>query len=194
MKLETLELTLWRLTVMWQTLEKLHFLPPPLGDWRHRCSDYQSAGTIELTLESRFGPFEKNYDHELWGAFLTWDVVKSNLTGEARICVIGSQLGTKGSRTVRTTQRQSHQTVRSLAQSLAPEGRGKCGSTGVCWYRYFGRRQSGKELAVNRRFLWKIEPQRILLGLFHSWLETNLVTSPCCNTRHWWIVSTLGCE
>ena len=31
------------------------------------------------------------------GAFLTWNAVKSNLTDNARICVIGSQLGTRGS-------------------------------------------------------------------------------------------------
>ena len=31
------------------------------------------------------------------GAFLVWDTIKNSLTDDARICVIGSQLGTRGS-------------------------------------------------------------------------------------------------
>ena len=60
------------------------------------------------------------------GAFLTWDAVKSNLTGEARICVIGSQLGTKGSphgADYSASKAALSTWARSLAQSLAPEGK-----------------------------------------------------------------------
>ncbi|MDP7374009.1 MAG: SDR family oxidoreductase [Candidatus Poseidoniaceae archaeon] len=60
------------------------------------------------------------------GAFLTWDAVKSNLTSEARICVIGSQLGTKGSphgADYSASKAALSTWARSLAQSLAPEGK-----------------------------------------------------------------------
>ena len=60
------------------------------------------------------------------GAFLTWDAVKSNLTANARICVIGSQLGTKGSphgADYSASKAALTTWARSLAQSLAPEGK-----------------------------------------------------------------------
>ncbi|MGB0201218.1 MAG: SDR family NAD(P)-dependent oxidoreductase [Candidatus Poseidoniaceae archaeon] len=60
------------------------------------------------------------------GAFLTWNAVKSNLTENARICVIGSQLGTKGSphgADYSASKAALSTWARSLAQSLAPEGK-----------------------------------------------------------------------
>ena len=60
------------------------------------------------------------------GAFLTWNAVKSNLTDNARICVIGSQLGTKGSphgADYSASKAALSTWARSLAQSLAPEGK-----------------------------------------------------------------------
>ena len=60
------------------------------------------------------------------GAFLTWDAVKSSLTNKARICVIGSQLGTKGSphgADYSASKAALSTWARSLAQSLAPEGK-----------------------------------------------------------------------
>ena len=60
------------------------------------------------------------------GAFLTWDAVKSSLTNNARICVIGSQLGTKGSphgADYSASKAALSTWARSLAQSLAPEGK-----------------------------------------------------------------------
>jgi len=60
------------------------------------------------------------------GAFLTWDAVKSNLTENARICVIGSQLGTRGSphgADYSASKAALSTWARSLAQSLAPEGK-----------------------------------------------------------------------
>ena len=60
------------------------------------------------------------------GAFLTWNAVKSNLTDNARICVIGSQLGTRGSphgADYSASKAALSTWARSLAQSLAPEGK-----------------------------------------------------------------------
>ena len=60
------------------------------------------------------------------GAFLTWNAVKSNLTQNARICVIGSQLGTRGSphgADYSASKAALSTWARSLAQSLAPEGK-----------------------------------------------------------------------
>ena len=60
------------------------------------------------------------------GAFLTWKAVKSNLTDNARICVIGSQLGTRGSphgADYSASKAALSTWARSLAQSLAPEGK-----------------------------------------------------------------------
>lgn len=60
------------------------------------------------------------------GAFLTWHAVKSNLTENARICVIGSQLGTRGSphgADYSASKAALSTWARSLAQSLAPEGK-----------------------------------------------------------------------
>ena len=60
------------------------------------------------------------------GAFLTWHAVKSNLTDNARICVIGSQLGTRGSphgADYSASKAALSTWARSLAQSLAPEGK-----------------------------------------------------------------------
>ena len=60
------------------------------------------------------------------GAFLTWNAVKSNLTENARICVIGSQLGTRGSphgADYSASKAALSTWARSLAQSLAPEGK-----------------------------------------------------------------------
>ena len=60
------------------------------------------------------------------GAFLTWNAVKSNLTDNARICVIGSQLGTRGSphgADYSASKAALSTWARSLAQSLALEGK-----------------------------------------------------------------------
>lgn len=60
------------------------------------------------------------------GAFLTWNAVKSNLTENAKICVIGSQLGTRGSphgADYSASKAALSTWARSLAQSLAPEGK-----------------------------------------------------------------------
>ena len=60
------------------------------------------------------------------GAFLTWNAVKPNLTDNARICVIGSQLGTRGSphgADYSASKAALSTWARSLAQSLAPEGK-----------------------------------------------------------------------
>ena len=69
------------------------------------------------------------------GAFLTQTPLKSNLTDNARICVIGSQLGTKGSphgAGLFSIESRTFDMGTLLAQSLAPEGKSKCGRTGVC--------------------------------------------------------------
>ena len=60
------------------------------------------------------------------GAFLIWDAVKTHLTQDARICVIGSQLGTRGSphgADYSASKAALAIWARSLAQSLAPEGK-----------------------------------------------------------------------
>ncbi len=60
------------------------------------------------------------------GAFLVWDAVKTRLTQDARICVIGSQLGTRGSphgADYSASKAALAIWARSLAQSLAPEGK-----------------------------------------------------------------------
>ena len=60
------------------------------------------------------------------GAFLIWDAVKTHLTQNARICVIGSQLGTRGSphgADYSASKAALAIWARSLAQSLAPEGK-----------------------------------------------------------------------
>jgi len=60
------------------------------------------------------------------GAFLVWDAVKTRLAQDARICVIGSQLGTRGSphgADYSASKAALAIWARSLAQSLAPEGK-----------------------------------------------------------------------
>jgi 3-oxoacyl-[acyl-carrier protein] reductase len=60
------------------------------------------------------------------GAFLVWEAVKSQLKNDARICVIGSQLGTRGSShgaDYSASKAALATWARSLAQSLAPEGK-----------------------------------------------------------------------
>ena len=60
------------------------------------------------------------------GAFLIWDAVKTHLTDQVRICVIGSQLGTRGSAhgaDYSASKAALAIWARSLAQSLAPDGK-----------------------------------------------------------------------
>ena len=60
------------------------------------------------------------------GAFLVWESVKSSLRDNARICVIGSQLGTRGSAhgaDYSASKAALALWARSLAQALGPEGK-----------------------------------------------------------------------
>ncbi|MBB69609.1 MAG: hypothetical protein CMB28_00670 [Euryarchaeota archaeon] len=83
---------------------------------------YDRIDAKELNLEHLRRTMSTNFE----GAFLVWDAVKSNLTTEARICVIGSQLGTRGSphgADYSASKAALSIWARSLAQSLAPEGK-----------------------------------------------------------------------
>jgi len=83
---------------------------------------YDRVDAKDLDLEHLRRTMTTNFE----GAFLTWDAVKSSLTKQARICVIGSQLGTKGSphgADYSASKAALSTWARSLAQSLAPEGK-----------------------------------------------------------------------
>tara|TARA_B100000925_G_scaffold249082_1_gene199995 strand:- start:721 stop:1446 length:726 start_codon:yes stop_codon:yes gene_type:complete len=83
---------------------------------------YDRIDAKELDLEHLRRTMSTNFE----GAFLTWDAVKSKLKSKARICVIGSQLGTKGSphgADYSASKAALAIWARSLAQSLAPEGK-----------------------------------------------------------------------
>ncbi|MBA88581.1 MAG: NAD-dependent epimerase [Euryarchaeota archaeon] len=60
------------------------------------------------------------------GSFLVWDSVKSSLNSEARICVIGSQLGTRGSphgADYSASKAALALWARSLAQAVGADGK-----------------------------------------------------------------------
>ena len=83
---------------------------------------YDRIDAKELELEHLRRTMATNFE----GAFLVWDATKSNLSENARICVIGSQLGTRGSAhgaDYSASKAALSIWARSLAQSLAPEGK-----------------------------------------------------------------------
>jgi len=83
---------------------------------------YDRIDAKELDLEHLQRTMSTNFE----GAFLIWDATKPHLTGNARICVIGSQLGTRGSphgADYAASKAALSIWARSLAQSLAPEGK-----------------------------------------------------------------------
>ena len=83
---------------------------------------YDRIDAKELELEHLRRTMATNFE----GAFLVWDATKSSLSENARICVIGSQLGTRGSAhgaDYSASKAALSIWARSLAQSLAPEGK-----------------------------------------------------------------------
>ena len=83
---------------------------------------YDRIDAKELDLDHLRRTMSTNFE----GAFLVWDAVKPHLSAEARICVIGSQLGTRGSphgADYSASKAALSIWARSLAQSLAPEGK-----------------------------------------------------------------------
>jgi 3-oxoacyl-[acyl-carrier protein] reductase len=83
---------------------------------------YDRIDAKELELEHLRRTMATNFE----GAFLVWDATKSSLSKNARICVIGSQLGTRGSAhgaDYSASKAALSIWARSLAQSLAPEGK-----------------------------------------------------------------------
>ena len=54
---------------------------------------YDRVDAQDLDFEHLRRTMSTNFE----GAFLVWDTIKNSLTDDARICVIGSQLGTRGS-------------------------------------------------------------------------------------------------
>jgi len=83
---------------------------------------YDRIDAKELDLNHLRRTMATNFE----GAFLIWDAVKNQLTRNARICVIGSQLGTKGSphgADYSASKAALSTWARSLAQSVAPEGK-----------------------------------------------------------------------
>ena len=83
---------------------------------------YDRIDAKELDLDHLRRTMSTNFE----GAFLVWDAVKPHLSTEARICVIGSQLGTRGSphgADYSASKAALAIWARSLAQSLAPEGK-----------------------------------------------------------------------
>ena len=83
---------------------------------------YDRIDAKELDLDHLRRTMSTNFE----GAFLVWDAVKPYLSTEARICVIGSQLGTRGSphgADYSASKAALSIWARSLAQSLAPAGK-----------------------------------------------------------------------
>ena len=83
---------------------------------------YDRIDAKELDLDHLRRTMSTNFE----GAFLVWDAVKPHLSTDARICVIGSQLGTRGSphgADYSASKAALSIWARSLAQSLAPEGK-----------------------------------------------------------------------
>lgn len=83
---------------------------------------YDRVDAKELDLDHLRRTMSTNFE----GAFLVWDATKKTLTDHARICVIGSQLGTRGSphgADYSASKAALAIWARSLAQSLAPEGK-----------------------------------------------------------------------
>ena len=83
---------------------------------------YDRIDAKDLDLDHLRRTMSTNFE----GAFLVWDAVKPHLSAEARICVIGSQLGTRGSphgADYSASKAALSIWARSLAQSLAPEGK-----------------------------------------------------------------------
>ncbi len=83
---------------------------------------YDRIDAKELDLDHLRRTMSTNFE----GAFLIWDATKKTLTDDARICVIGSQLGTRGSphgADYSASKAALSIWARSLAQSLAPEGK-----------------------------------------------------------------------
>ena len=83
---------------------------------------YDRIDAKELELKHLRRTMATNFE----GAFLVWDATKSSLSESARICVIGSQLGTRGSAhgaDYSASKAALSIWARSLAQSLAPEGK-----------------------------------------------------------------------
>ena len=83
---------------------------------------YDRIDAKELDLDHLRRTMSTNFE----GAFLVWDATKKTLSDDARICVIGSQLGTRGSphgADYSASKAALAIWARSLAQSLAPEGK-----------------------------------------------------------------------
>jgi len=83
---------------------------------------YDRIDAKDLDIEHLRRTMRTNFD----GAFLVWDCVKNHLTEHARICVIGSQLGTRGSThgaDYSASKAALEIWAKSLAMKLGPEGK-----------------------------------------------------------------------
>lgn len=82
---------------------------------------YDRIQAIELDLQHLRRTMSTNFE----GAFLVWKAIQPALTKNARICVIGSQLGTRGSphgADYSASKAALATWARSLAQAVAPQG------------------------------------------------------------------------
>ena len=82
---------------------------------------YDRIQAIELDLEQLRRTMSTNFE----GAFLVWKAIQPTLARDARICVIGSQLGTRGSShgaDYSASKAALATWARSLAQAIAPKG------------------------------------------------------------------------
>lgn len=82
---------------------------------------YDRMATDELTTEH----LQRTMDTNFTGAFHVWKALAPHLTGDARIVVVGSQLGIRGSPhggDYSASKAALHAWARSLAQAVGPKG------------------------------------------------------------------------
>ncbi len=82
---------------------------------------YDRMATDELTTEH----LQRTMDTNFTGAFHVWKALAPHLTGNARIVVVGSQLGIRGSPhggDYSASKAALHTWARSLAQAVGPKG------------------------------------------------------------------------
>ena len=82
---------------------------------------YDRVQATDLQLNQLRSTMETNFE----GAFLVWKAVQPTLAKDARICVIGSQLGTRGSShgaDYSASKAALEVWARSLAQAVASQG------------------------------------------------------------------------
>ena len=83
---------------------------------------YDRIDAKELDIQHLRRTMSTNFE----GAFLVWDSIKNHLTEKARICMIGSQLGTRGSThgaDYSASKAALEVWAKSLAMRLGPEGK-----------------------------------------------------------------------